>query len=630
MVPALPSPQVTVSGAVYRVAAASIGAVNEIVHVGDPGTVALAVTNTDPADGYSENLIASLAGTTGDIGIAAAGPTGDIAAGASDATTLAVGLSTAAAGTVSGNATVALTSDGGTGTGSLDGLGQTSLAPQTVPVDITVDNYAAAGLSASGIVTDGTNAQGGANYTLSLGTLSQGSATPMVDLDALNTAAGPADLLAGSFTESGSNAFTNLLTGFSGVGAGGSRPDRHGQLVDGDTGHVQRHNHIVGHRLKCERLFGGDRPSDVDDRWFGYRHHPARSDIHPDQGTGHGCGRRRQRHRRCRLGTLSAGDRINGGGGTNTLDLVGPGTFNLAAPTTLADIQIITAQEGQPAYSGGGATFAAQNQIAALRSGLDAMVDVSPAASLNAANPKSATITIVGAAGDSSTINLASGNDLVTLGSAAETANLGTGNDTITVNALTIGATIGNGTGQDTLDVTGGGTMAMGANISDIANVLLSPASTVYDFTANALSGLTLDDTSAKTADALIAGGVGQILTGGGAGKITFTGATAGDDTFKNTAALFNGDTVAGFGNNGDVLDLADVNFPALQPLGYVQNNASSGTLTVSDGTHTAAITLFGQFIAADFQPAFDGGTGTDIIYQPPALEAALTTPLHH
>ena len=183
--------------------------------------------------------------------------------------------------------------------------------------------------------------------------------------------------------------------------------------------------------------------------------------------------------------------------------------------------------------------------------GLNATVNVESDASLNANDPKPATITIVGAANDD-TINLGSGNDVVTVGNR-ETVNLGTGNDTIIVNSATIGATIGNGTGQNTLDVTGGGTITMGPHITDIANVVLAPASVAYHFTANAISGLTVNDGNTKTADTLTAGGAHQILTGGGAGSVEFIGAAAGADTFKDTAALFNHDTIAGFGTNGDV-----------------------------------------------------------------------------
>ena len=323
--------------------------------------------------------------------------------------------------------------------------------------------------------------------------------------------------------------------------------------------------------------------------------------------------------------TATAGDQIEGGNGSNTLALEGPGTFNLTLPTTLTGVTDITAEEGQAAYSAGGQTFAAQNQIVVLRPGLDATINVEQDANLNPNNPELATITIVGAA-NSDTINLASGNDVVTVGGPNEMVNLGAGNDTINVNAATIGATIGNGTGRNTLDVTGGGTMAMGANIVDISSVLLASASTAYHFTANAISGLIIDDASTSTSDSLIAGGADQILTGGGAGKVEFTGSSAGDDTFKDTSALFNHDTIAGFGDNGDVIDLTDMNAANLEPLSWSQNTGSSGTLTVSDGVHTAAITLLGQYMANAFHPASDGGMGTAITYHI-LTETQLTTP---
>ena len=64
-VPALPSPTITVSGAVYREAAAAIGVSNAFVHVGDSGIGALRVTNSAAADGFSENLVATLVSLTG-------------------------------------------------------------------------------------------------------------------------------------------------------------------------------------------------------------------------------------------------------------------------------------------------------------------------------------------------------------------------------------------------------------------------------------------------------------------------------------------------------------------------------------------------------------------------------------
>ena len=136
---------VTVSGNVYREAAATVALTNSILHVGDPGTDTLTVTNTAAADGYSENLIASLTNASGQISVGSTGPTGEIVAGGTDSSSLSIDFSTAQAGAVTGSVTLAAISDGGLGLSSVDGLGQIALAPQTIVLTAaTIDNYATA------------------------------------------------------------------------------------------------------------------------------------------------------------------------------------------------------------------------------------------------------------------------------------------------------------------------------------------------------------------------------------------------------------------------------------------------------------------------------------------------------
>ncbi len=232
---ALATQDVAVSGAVFREATASAAPVNIVVHVGDPGSAALQITNTDAPDGFSEALIASLTGVTAGLSMASAGPSADIVAGATDKSSLAIGFSTAAAGTITGTATLGLASNGGTGAASIDGLGQAALASQTVGVTITVDNYAKAGFAAHG----GTLTAGSApdTWVLNLGTTTQGSAALTDDLSVLNTALGPADLLGGSYTVNGGSAFTNTGFGtFSGVGADGSADAGSVSVSTGKTG----------------------------------------------------------------------------------------------------------------------------------------------------------------------------------------------------------------------------------------------------------------------------------------------------------------------------------------------------------------------------------------------------------
>src|SRR5439155_17092802 len=76
--------------------------------------------------------------------------------------------------------------------------------------------------------------------------------------------------------------------------------------------------------------------------------------------------------------------------------------------------------------------------------------------------------------------------------------------------------------------------------------------------------------------------------------------------------------TVAGFAL-GDAIDLRDIVAGSNETLGYAVNaTGSGGTLTVSDGTHTASLALLGQYAAADFVSASDGQGGTLVTHFDP------------
>ena len=316
--------------------------------------------------------------------------------------------------------------------------------------------------------------------------------------------------------------------------------------------------------------------------------------------------------------TLSSGDLIDGGGGTNTLALVGAGLFNLKAPTTLSNIQIVTAQEGQQLFVSGASVIAAQNQIVYLRDNLDVTLNA-VAATLNGANPRAATLTVVGAH-NAAVINLASGNDQVLVGDARETVHGGTGNNTILVSGATIGATIDGGTGHTTLDVTGGGSVTMGSTVTNITTVLLASAPGNLSFIANAQAGLTVVDQS-HGANTITAGGSGQTLSGG-FGTDTFNAAAAGGNTFKNLAAVFNGDTIGGLASGGNTISITDLDRGASGfVLSFVENlSNTAGTLSVTDGTHSTVLTLNGSFLATSFHSTLLGLHGTSITLSLPAV----------
>src|SRR5262249_45743498 len=76
------------------------------------------------------------------------------------------------------------------------------------------------------------------------------------------------------------------------------------------------------------------------------------------------------------------------------------------------------------------------------------------------------------------------------------------------------------------------------------------------------------------------------------------------------------GGLVAGFGLP-DQMDLMDIAFISGTTSGSWVQSGTSGTLTVTDGTHTAHLTLLGQYVAGQFHVGSDGQGGT-VVTDPP------------
>ena len=128
---------------------------------------------------------------------------------------------------------------------------------------------------------------------------------------------------------------------------------------------------------------------------------------------------------------------------------------------------------------------------------------------------------------------------------------------------------------------------------------------------------------------------IGPLITAGAtleidspyAGPVTFAGST-GTLQFENPSS-FTG-TVAGL-TGQDALDLRFINPATVQTPTY-SGNSSGGTLTVTDGTHTANIALLGNYLASTFVASSDGHGGTAIV--DPVLSSStqqmvLTQPQH-
>src|SRR5208282_3005865 len=109
--------------------------------------------------------------------------------------------------------------------------------------------------------------------------------------------------------------------------------------------------------------------------------------------------------------------------------------------------------------------------------------------------------------------------------------------------------------------------------------------------------------------------GSNQTITGGAAGQLTMVGAL--DTTFKDTEALFNGDTIQGWAP-GDLMDLTNLAFSSIGVTTSVNiaNGAGNTTVTIKQGATTLSqITLTGTFNPNNFTFASDGVSGTNIGY---------------
>ena len=97
---------------------------------------------------------------------------------------------------------------------------------------------------------------------------------------------------------------------------------------------------------------------------------------------------------------------------------------------------------------------------------------------------------------------------------------------------------------------------------------------------------------------------------------------------------LLNSETFAGTvaGMTGqDTIDFADIDPTKVQRPTY-SGTASGGTLTVTDGSHTANIALLGNYLASTFATSSDGHGGTNVV-DPSATETSQTSLLvqpHH
>jgi hypothetical protein len=155
-----------------------------------------------------------------------------------------------------------------------------------------------------------------------------------------------------------------------------------------------------------------------------------------------------------------------------------------------------------------------------------------------------------------------------------------------------------------TLEATGGGGLVIESSIDNSGTLWANGGNVAID---GAVTG---------NGNAMISGTATLEFGAASSANTTFAADAAGtlqlDDSFD-----FSG-VVSGLDGN-DHLDLADIQFSGQLQMNYTANaGGTGGTLSVSDGTHSANITLLGQYDAGGFQANDDQHMGTLVTYHPP------------
>jgi Ca2+-binding RTX toxin-like protein len=196
------------------------------------------------------------------------------------------------------------------------------------------------------------------------------------------------------------------------------------------------------------------------------------------------------------------------------------------------------------------------------------------------------------------------GTDTIMLGAASQTVTTGTGTTTINATAAQAGALIVNN-GAATLNLTTGGNATLNANDSFLT-VSLAAAS---NLTLSAQSFITAIGSAGN--DTITALAAQQTLSGG-AGVDTLIGYSGFGDTFLDTTAGLNGDTIQYFGGN----DLIDITNLARAGASFTYaGNATAGTLSISQAglgvVDTITFTSGTNLSASLFHMVSDGHGGT-------------------
>ena len=286
-------------------------------------------------------------------------------------------------------------------------------------------------------------------------------------------------------------------------------------------------------------------------------------------------------------------------------------------------------------------TLAGAGSIA-FTGGSDALTGVS----LTAASVivSTATVTLAGAISNKSVVTVTTPNLMV----AAAGATLGGGGSlnltntaTNKITGVTAGATLTNATDKiNGAGNIGGGSMVLVNQVGGVINGNQAGLLTIDTGAATILNaglientgtgGTTIASAVANTGTLMVTKGVltvnGRDLRAGtvkiSGGAAFFVSAFSENVSFTSTTGVLElaksqtyAGQVSGLSKTGtSSLDLRDIGFTAGTTTATFNGTATSGVLTVTDGTHTSKITLIGNYVGRTFTTSSDGQGGTMVV----------------
>lgn len=330
---------------------------------------------------------------------------------------------------------------------------------------------------------------------------------------------------------------------------------------------------------------------------------------------------------------------IDGGEGTDTINLSGTGNGTLGKATGVEKLDVrsgawainsdasytnVTVESGAGLVVRGAATAVTVEQGATLSVyGSTGNTTVLGEQAIQAGGV--ATGTTIGAGGEQRVIGGASASDTTIEGGTQHV--YGSADDTVIdaaglqhVHGSATDTTVNSGGEQNvyaSATATGTTVNAGGIQIdwgNAIATTIEGGSQYVYGTAADTviLSGTQYVEAGGATYGTMIGdGGTAHAFGGASVHNVTFAGADA--TLVLDQASDFSG-FISGW-QDGNHLDLSDIRFGegSMTLLYLADVGHGRGTLTVSDGSHTASLALLGQYTAADFALSSDGHGGTMI-----------------